>query len=279
MTHAIEKTSQRKENIESIEPLISAMRTISLSNWRSSLNRKINQKPFLSEMESIYAILNEQGLPKLQSSTKKKKIIYVLGSNRGLCGNFNKRILKFFNQQNIGNQNGQKIILVGTKLFKLFSESNITIQHSIDFPEIQKVQDFSISICSPLANELDQTIISVVYNKYSGASKYYPVMKEIYPIEKQQTIFSNDKNTNFIIDTNKQHLFSTVEFFLLITYLQNCLYSSSAAENSARFVNMENAGRNVDNLIDELKIIIQNHRRRLITEETQELAVSSGLLN
>ena len=42
---------------------------------------------------------------------------------------------------------------------------------------------------------------------------------------------------------------------------------------------MENAGRNVDDMINELKIIIQDHRRGKITTETQELAVSSGLLN
>jgi F-type H+-transporting ATPase subunit gamma len=278
MTQDIEKTTQRKENIESIEPLLSAMRTISLSNWRSSINRETDLKSFISEIESIYTILKEHGGRKVQPNTTKKKIVYVLGSNRGLCGNFNKNIFNFFNQKEIGNQIGQEVIIVGTQLFKKFNQAKINISLTLDFPEIKEIQNSTFSLCSSIAKELDQTNISVVYNKYFGASKYLTVIRDIYPIEKQSETITNNDSSSFIIDTDKLQLISTIEFILFLTNLQQCFFSSLAAESSARFVNMENAGRNVDNLIDELKIIIQNHRRSKITEETQELAVSSGLL-
>ena len=278
MTRNIENIIQRKENIESIEPLLSAMRTISLSNWRSSLNREIGLNTFISELESTYAILKDQCDSKLQTNSKKKKIVFVLGSNRGLCGNFNKSVLDFFIQEDLGNHNDQEIILVGVRLFKLFSQAKVNTNHMIDFPDIKQIQDLSISLCSSFAKELDQTSVSVVYNIYLGASKYSTILREIYPSEIKTAAIIDPESDSFIIDTDPQQLFNTIEFILFTTELQRCFLSSLAAESSARFANMENAGKNVDDLIDELEIMIQNHRRSKITTETQELAVSSGLL-
>ena len=278
MAQNSEKITQRKENIESIEPILSAMRTISLSNWRSSLNRKIELKTFISELESAYAILKDQGSPRLSINWKKKKIVYILGSNRGLCGNFNRNILDYFIQEDIGNHNDQEIILIGSRLFRLFRQAKVNTNRTFDFPDIKEIQDLSISLCSPLAKELDQTTISVVYNNYLGASKYSTIQREVFPTEITTGAINDQGNNRFIIDTDPQQLFKTIEFVLFTTELQRCFLSSLAAESSARFANMENAGRNVEDLIDELEIIIQNDRRGKITTETQELAVSSGLL-
>ncbi|MDO9546857.1 MAG: FoF1 ATP synthase subunit gamma [Pelolinea sp.] len=279
MAENFDKIIQRKENIESIEPLITAMRTISLSNWRSSLNRANDLRSFIFELESAYAILKDRNGSGLSTNNLKKNIVYVLGSNRGLCGIFNKGILDFFIQKELGNDSGQEIILIGARLFKLFSQAKINTTHTIDFPDIKQIQDLSTSLCSSLTEELGQTSVSVVYNKYLGANKYSTILRNIYPKEKTTRATINDPEDNvFIIDTDPQQLINTIKFFLFTADLQLCFLSSLAAESSTRFANMENAGRNVDDLIDELEITIQAHRRGKITTETQELAVSSGLL-
>ena len=59
MTQNIENIYRRKENIETIDPLLSALRTISLSNWRSSLNRNKNLKSYVDELESAHKIAQE----------------------------------------------------------------------------------------------------------------------------------------------------------------------------------------------------------------------------
>ena len=53
MAQNIEKITKRKDNIESIEPLLSALRTISLANWRSALNRAKDLENYFKELQNI----------------------------------------------------------------------------------------------------------------------------------------------------------------------------------------------------------------------------------
>ena len=279
MSQNIDKISRRKENIETIDPLISAMRTISLSNWRSSLNREKNLKSYINQLEGAQVIVKNNTSINNSNEILQKKILYVFGSNRGLCGNFNKNIHKYFVNEGLGINDGLEIILIGKRLTQIYKQAKLTYQKAFNFPDVKNIQDFAISLSSSAATNLQHSSISVLYNKYIGASKYIPALQRIYPRKDFHHDGRDIASFDFIIDTDPLQLIRAIEFMLLNSHLQLCLLSSLASESSARFSIMENAGRNVDDLINELEIIIQDHRRGKITTETQELAVSSGLLN
>ena len=88
MNQSYQEIERRKENITSIEPLISAMRTISLSQWRIALNRQNGLTSFLEELTKLYGVLQENHKENAALNKTKNTILIVLGSNRGLCGNF-----------------------------------------------------------------------------------------------------------------------------------------------------------------------------------------------
>ena len=279
MSQNIEITNRRKKNIETINPLLSALRTISLSNWRSSLNRGINLKSYINQLEGAYKIVKENADINHPHEISQKKVLYIIGTNRGLCGNFNKNIYNFFTQESIFNNNDWEIILFGKRLSQVFRQANLLFTNALDFPDIKNIQDFSISLSNSADVNLQHSSVSVLYNQYVGASKYITTLQRIYPQEEIKLVKRDINSCEFIVETDPQQLIRTIEFILFNSHLQLCLLSSLSSESSARFSIMENAGRNVDDLINELKIIIQDHRRGKITTETQELAVSSGLLN
>lgn len=279
MSQNIEITNRRKKNIETINPLLSALRTISLSNWRSSLNREINLKSYINQLEGAYKIVKENADINHPYEISQKKVLYIIGTNRGLCGNFNKNIYDFFTQESIFNNNDWKIILFGKRLSHVFRQANLLFTNTLDFPDIKNIQDFSISLSNSADVNLQHSSVSVLYNQYVGASKYITTLQRIYPQEEIKLVERDINSCEFIVDTDPQQLIRTIEFILFNSHLQLCLLSSLSSESSTRFSIMENACRNVDDLINELKIIIQDHRRGKITTETRELAVSSGLLN
>jgi F-type H+-transporting ATPase subunit gamma len=279
MSQNIEKINRRKENVETINPLLSALRTISLSNWRSSLNRKKSLKSYINQLEGAYKIVKENTNINYPHEISQKKILYIIGSNRGLCGNFNKSIRDLFIRESLSDNDKLEIILIGKRLSQLFIQANILFTNTLDFPDIKNIQDFAIPLSNSAATKFQHSSVSVLYNKYIGASKYITTLQRIYPQEDINLIEKDINSSGIIIDTDPQQLLRAIESILLNSQLQLCLLSSLASESSARFSIMENAGRNVDDLINELKIIIQDHRRGKITTETQELAVSSGLLN
>jgi len=279
MSQDIEKINRRKENIETISPLLSALRTISLSNWRSSLNREKNLKSYINQLDDAYKIVIENTNINHPHENSRKKILYIIGTNRGLCGNFNKSIHDFFIQESLFNNKELEIILIGKRLSKVFKQANLLYTKALDFPDIQNIQDFAIPLFSSAATNFQHASVSILYNKYIGASKYTTTSQRIYPREDINLVERGIDCSGFIVDTDPQQLMRTIEFISFNSRLQLCLLSSLASESSVRFSIMENAGRNVDDMINELKIIIQDHRRGKITTETQELAVSSGLLN
>jgi len=278
MTQNIEKIYRRKENIETIDPLLSALRTISLSNWRSSLNRNKNLKSYIDELEGAHKVAQENANIEHSLENSQKKILYIIGSNRGLCGNFNKNIYNWFIQESLSNKDDLDIIIIGKRLSQIFKRANLLFTNAVDFPDIRNIQDFVISLSNSDTVNLPQPSVSVLYNKYVGASKYTTTLQNIFP---REGINLNTRDTNrceFIIDTDPLLLIRTIESILFNSHLHLCLLSSLASESSTRFSIMESAGRNVDDLINELEIIVQDHRRGKITTETQELAISSGLL-
>ena len=279
MSQNIEKINRRKDNIETISPLLSALRTISLSNWRSSLNREKNLKSYIDQLEGAHKIVKENTNINYPHEILRKKILYIIGTNRGLCGNFNKNIHIFFIKESLIKNDELEIILIGKRLSQVFKQANLLLSNTLDFPDIKNIQGFTIPLSNSAATNFQHASVSVLYNKYIGASKYITTLQRIYPREDTNLVERENNSSGFIVDTDPQHLMRTIEFISFNSRLQLCLLSSLASESSARFSIMENAGRNVDDMINELKIIIQDHRRGKITTETQELAVSSGLLN
>ena len=279
MSQNIEIINRRKENIETISPLLSALRTISLSNWRSSLNREINLKSYINQLEDAHKIVKENAKINHPHEISLKKILYIIGTNRGLCGNFNKSIRDLFMQEGLFNNEDLEIIIIGKRLSRVFKQADLSFTNTLDFPDIKNIQDFAIPLSNSAVKNFQHSSVSVLYNKYIGASKHTATLQNIYPQEDINLIEKDIISSGFIVDTDPQQLMRTIEFVLFNSHLQLCLLSSLASESSARFSIMENAGRNVDDMINELKIIIQDHRRGKITTETQELAVSSGLLN
>jgi F0F1-type ATP synthase gamma subunit len=57
------------------------------------------------------------------------------------------------------------------------------------------------------------------------------------------------------------------------------LLKSAAAEHAARFNLMEEAKENADDIIEELRQVINTERKRKITQQMQELAAGAGLLD
>jgi F-type H+-transporting ATPase subunit gamma len=279
MSQNFQNLERRKENISAIEPLISAMRTISLSQWRIALNRQASLDAFLVELANANAILSNSTNDIYAQSADPTEILIVLGSNRGLCGNFNKRLLRFAEEEGLGQNPYDRVYLVGKQLVPLFKHFTNRDMVTLDFPDSKAIQNAPALFSLEDENTLKNKSVTLVYNAYQGASRYAPVRQQIYPITGKDGVASATTPVEAILDTDPSVMRDILQYLTFTTHLQACLYSSMASEHSARFALMENADQNVENLIAELEILLQDFRKGKITAETQELAVASGLLN
>jgi F-type H+-transporting ATPase subunit gamma len=82
-----------------------------------------------------------------------------------------------------------------------------------------------------------------------------------------------------IIETDPKGIYhQIIQNFIASTYYQIVL-KSAAAEHAARFNLMQEAKDNADELLQELRSVINTERKRKITQQMQELAVGAGLLD
>jgi len=279
MSQNYQTVERRKDNISSIEPLISAMRTISLSQWRMALNRQTTLDAFLNELKITSDILNTSaGNVYAQDMEINHDILIILGSNRGLCGNFNKRLRHFIQAEEIDQRSYNRIYLVGKQLPALYKNIEHWTTIDLSFPDFTAIPSASSLFSLDTPNTLAGSSVTVAYNAYLGASRFDAAKQQIYPLQPSNRLESQSAYLKAIIDTDAHNIRKTIEFMQFNSHLQACLYSSMASEHSSRFALMENADQNIENLITELEIILQDFRKGKITTETQELAVSSGLL-
>ena len=279
MSQNYQQTARRKENISAIEPLISAMRTISLSQWRMALNRQENLASFLEGLAQANAILHANTNDIYTQDQGDETVLIALGSNRGLCGNFNKHVLRFARAEGITQKQFTRIYLAGKKLPSLFNDMAHWHTETLDFPDITAIPQAASLFSLATLTQLEGKTITMLFNRYQGAGRFETVCEQIYPLPPEKGADSRSEALEAIIDTDAHAMARRLQQLSFSTQLQACLYSSMASEHSARFALMENADQNIEKLAEELEVLLQDYRKGKITAETQELAVSSGLLD
>jgi len=279
MSQNYQSAARRKENISAIEPLISAMRTISLSQWRMALNRQTDLDAFLQELTAANRYLHQELKNTYAHSENDREILIILGSNRGLCGNFNKHLVQHAKKEQLQQKPFYQVFLAGKQLPALFRHFRDWPVSELPFPDIVAVQQAPSIFSLNALDKLNGKIVTVLYNRYQGAGRFETISQQIYPARSNDRLANHSEHIEVILDTDPLSLARTLQYLIFSTRLQSCLYASLASEHSARFALMENADQNIENLITELEILLQDYRKGKITAETQELAVSSGLLN
>lgn len=297
MANTIEQVNERYQNISSVEPLLDALRTISLGAWQQAINKRGYLQNYLEEITEIFAQLisiveeDKKSFGEIQkhiSPTKNKepqntKLLIVVGSERGLCGSFNSTIveetLKYLKSQSSDQK--YELWIVGTRLKRYFKRSGITptFEYPLSqttLPDIQSSSELNAIIINHIAQFAS---VEILYNDYLSVNKFDPKRETLFPFNFPENIESKQSNKlPPIIETDPMNLLNQVLQQMMVFRLHEILMKSATAEHATRFSLMEEASRNADRLLDEISQDIQGLRRQIITREMIELAAGAGLL-
>ena len=269
---------QRLENIKTIIPLLTSLRTISLSSWKLSLNKLSYLDKFSRDMgEALDFFQNDTPVKTSQSGTE--EFVLVLGSSRGLCGSFNRdlflQVEKYLSDHP---KTEARFILFGEKIQKLFIKNNLEFEKCFNYPRVSVLDyQYIYRIICQLSNADAFPSILLIFNDYQGSSRYQAAIRQITPLPASMRI-KEPAHDNLIVDGDYQALvrYSLKQKNLVSIY--RAFLSSFAAEHSRRFEIMETALSNTDKLIQELTISAQVERQKRVTSEMRELSISAGLL-
>jgi F-type H+-transporting ATPase subunit gamma len=306
----LERAQSRLDNIRSVQPIISGLRTISLGSWRAALTRKDNVHRYVEWLEwMLPAVLSHLKAPRrfprrsrLLTSwmawlpligkdgeeceeSPESVAALVIGSERGLCGQFNVSIAHYI-EQYLSEQAERevKVMALGSRLQRVLRRRGQSLEWSdrlsvTSLPPYEWAVDWTQQWLGDYEDEaLDA--VDVIYNAYRGTGHYEPTVTRLIPPPGPglDSAHSDGPWPPPIVETDPLQLYITIVEQRTAVNLYDILLDSAASEHSTRYQLLESATQNIDQMTEDLTLTIQSARQHEITQEMQELAVGAGLL-
>ncbi|MBR1600165.1 MAG: ATP synthase F1 subunit gamma [Alphaproteobacteria bacterium] len=293
----------RIEAIKSTQKITSAMKMVAASrlrrvqilvdkNFGYSENLRQSALRVMTEIENEEKINGIKFVRPLLLQQKKKPLkyhLYVISSDRGLCGAYNSNVAKRASQRirELQKENKQiSVACIGKKAYDIlrryFSDSDINISrvdnkyHGLSYADMaHKLSDAILQ--QFIAGDFD--ICEFVYADFKTAISRTYECKQVCPIELnsehlddehlQMINRSGDAFYEYLPD--KLTLLSEILPILFNDNMFKIVVNSAASEHSARMTSMDSATRNAKKMISELTLKYNSLRQSAITTELIEI--------
>jgi F-type H+-transporting ATPase subunit gamma len=290
----LERAQTRLDHIRTVEPILGALRTISLGSWQAALGQRQSLQEYREQLMAVLAsilpyLAAGRRLAKGRRQNTEQVIVLAVGSERGLVGRFNAAVAGRADSQlaeleAAGMQ--VELVALGTRLRRslrlhkrspdLFSTLPVTTLPSYHLA-------LTLAHRFLLRYEMDQLdAVHIVHNAYRGTGQTETMIARLIPPQLPEVRESDGLSGPWpppIIETDPLGLYVNAARQWIAVRLHEILLDSAAAEHSTRYQLMESASRNSERLISELTLVIQSARRKQITREMQDLAAGAGLIH
>lgn len=272
----------RIKAIDTIKKITHAMRLISMSS-RSRLKNK--EEPLREYIQTSAQLLNrikahapgwKNPIINPSPDAPGNPLIILIGSQRGLCGNFNTTLFHFFEKTvlQLHEKGTVQIIPVGKKAIDYVDENPI-FSVKASFPELnaKTISTIAHDILELLiTNEPKFTHVSVFSNKLKTFFIQKPHETKLIPFSHEGEHHHNASNSeDYYWEQSPNELLDTLTYQTLEIHIHYLLFQSLLAEHAARFISMDNATRNAQTLLEDTQLQYNKLRQAKITKDLTEL--------
>ncbi|WP_419241267.1 ATP synthase F1 subunit gamma [Cardinium endosymbiont of Nabis limbatus] len=213
-------------------------------------------------------------------------LLIVVASNRGLCGAFNKNILKAAYEEVTTRQQEAsatvEVLVIGKKAYQFFKKSNIPIIETyVDL--LSKSNDEASSELTKYCIEAFQknryNEILLAYTAFKNSAKQEVTIFPFLPfVPDLETHSPPTRPLYYIYEPSRQLLIAQLIPEILKHKIMHMLVESSASEYAARMATMSQATDNADELLKALRISYNRTRQALITSSLAEITSGAEAL-
>ena len=176
----------------------------------------------------------------------------------------------------MGRDGNEQLVVTGSRGHDFFRNQQRNIVHSIIDVSDANVYYASENLANKAtelfsAGEVDE--VFVAYTRFDNVLTHVPVVEMALPVipgEKKNDI-DHEPDLNTFID-------NLIPLYMHM-YLFRALSEAHTSEQAARMINMDAAGKNASEIIENLNRIYNRKRQAAITQEISEIVGSAGVLN
>jgi F-type H+-transporting ATPase subunit gamma len=270
------KLREQIKTIKTIQKITQAMRLVSMSIHSRLNNQKVYLKNYQSELNKIAAVIDTYSNDNSENfNLAPKKLIILIGSQKGLCSSFNQDILRKFliykaSQPNI------EIMVIGKKLIDIMQRKS-KIDHKIMKFTPANLSEISSHIFNYITNQTDFNEVFCLSNSSKNFFTHLTKITPLLPIQPNKTssisaVPEKDNQEPYIWEHPLAEIAKTLTMSQLKLNIYCLLFDSLIAEYAARFRSMDNATRNASELLETTERQYRKVRQAKITRELVELS-------
>lgn len=273
---------KRIANVSSVEQIIKAMDMVASTKLVKARKQLEGVRPIYGELKRIVREIGKQDKTKSHIFYKKREIkntLYIIiTSDKGLSGSYNsnikKKALKHMNQGK-----NEKILVVGHKGKRYFENRDKDIIRSVVDVADSEVYYGSLGIAesvieSYLSGQVQEVYIA--YTHFENVLNYTPVVEKLLPLEAEWDELADDIEMKY--EPNLEIFIDHAVPLYLHMNLFRAFSESHTSEQAARMVNMDAAGKNASDIIEDLTRMYNRKRQAAITQELSEIVGSANIL-
>jgi F-type H+-transporting ATPase subunit gamma len=288
---------QRRKAVENIRRITRTMEMISTARYKSYSNKRAAIVDYHDALARAgYLLVSSQTPihhPLLKENKSGKWGILVLGSSRGLCGQFNASVYRMLdvhvNRAKSLNKN-LEIYATQSKLLGSLSYHHITPAKVYtgfeDVPPDSLIEQMASDLISRYkAGQID--FFGIVYmNFYSVTNQQAQTLAIMPLIELIDDLATRAKAIwpwktsfeDFYISPSADEVIEGLASMIIQYSIKSCFMSSAISEHVARMIAMRNATDNADDMIKELTGEYNRARQSKITAELLDIIGGTGVL-
>jgi len=268
--------------VQKTKQITRAMNMVAASKLRSAQMRMENFRPyavkFMDVLKSLALRVDPKSHPLLAVRDPRRIKVICMTSDRGLCGGYNSNIIKAterFIRDRIAHGVDVSLIAVGKKSRDYFRKrAKIINQHVDVFGKFDMSLSQSIGedvIPSFIAEEYDE--LYLIYSEFISLPVQRPVVVRLLPIPSvgADEDVEPDKRLEYIYEPSEEALLDQLLPMYIRVLIYRALLETSAGENAARMMAMDNATSNCDDMIQTLTLKYNKARQAAITKELMDI--------
>lgn len=278
-----------------------ALELVAIMKMKRAQREVFASREFALSVLAVLRILlqEEKDYFKRRKGEKEKFLAVVISSDRGFCGGFNQKILKFAHQKikQLSRKAQTDVLALGKKGAFYFQKRGFLVKSKLtgigDIRDFERAREIGDLIWHYFQEE-NYSRAFLFYTDFSSVFLQTPKSFQILPpsIEDIKGMLSDflsskkisqfltpkEKRYPYLFEPSKEEFFSDLLPQLVSYELYHAILEANASEHSSRMIAMKNASQNAERLIENLTSEYNKARQAQITSEVAEISSAKEAL-
>lgn len=262
----IKSLRSRIRSVDSTLHLTSAMGLVASSKIRRANESMIKSRDYSSAVKKMIDDLTAcpecQKSPFMKEHEQKRIKLVVIAGDRGLCGGYNANVFRIMREYP-----DAEVIAIGKRAFERFGGELV----SSESYTCEQGYELSKTLCREFADEKFDKL-GIVSSKYISVMAQEAQLTWLLPLHREE----NAKQSGILFEPNEMQVLNAAVVEYVFGMLMSAVRESFACEVAARRMAMDSAGKNAQQMLDDLQLEYNRARQGAITQEITEIVAGSG---